>query len=125
MFTVIEINNSGVVTHGEYDSIEAAEAARVNIRRRASVTGECFAASMFDEEIDANESSIVASVGVFTMTDCFMPFGEAAALLGVRYQQLYQRAVVKAKMSWQARPALWVSGNDVADWKAAREQRGK
>jgi hypothetical protein len=125
-FAVVELQGADALVHGEYESYETAEAQRLNIRRRAKVTGECVVA-MYDEAVDVNESfaAAIATVDVFEMPDRFIAFSDAAAQLGVRYQQLYQRAVVKGKMMWQQRPALFVRVQDVEEWQAARALRNK
>jgi hypothetical protein len=111
MFAAIEINNNDVIVHAEFDSIEAAEAAVRNVKRRVGVVGEVFAASMFDvEEIVENNSA-----------PRYVTFAQAAEMLNVRYQQVFQRAVVKGKMRWMQTPVNHVMFDDVMEWKAKRE----
>jgi hypothetical protein len=110
MFAAIEINNSGVIVHETFDSIEAAENAVKNVKRRVAVTGEVFAAAMFDEEVV--ESDFAASE--------YVSFADAARFVGVRYQQVFQRAVVKGKMSWRQVPENQVLFADAVAWKDKR-----
>jgi hypothetical protein len=121
MNTVIEINNSDVIVHGEYATFEDAENAVRNVKRRVGVVGEVFAATMF-EEVEENLQNVTyfddAEYGYVT-------FAEASRILGVRYQQVYQRAVTKAKMSWQQTTAMFVSLKDVEIWQEQRKNRAE
>ncbi len=56
------------------------------------------------------------------LTD-YMSFAEAAKSLGVRFQQVYQRAVVRSKMHWvDGGKRKMVLKADVAEWAVIREQ---
>jgi hypothetical protein len=109
MNAVIEINNNEVIVHGEFENVDSAESAIRNIKRRVAVTGECFVATMF-EDVDVNESA-----------PQYITFAQAAEMLSVRYQQVFQRAVVKGKMRWMQTPVNHVALEDVLVWKAKRE----
>jgi hypothetical protein len=111
MNAVIEINNNDVIVHETFDSAEQAESALRNVKRRVAVKGECFVATMYEvEEVDVNESA-----------PQYVTFAQAAEMLGVRYQQVFQRAVVKGKMRWMQTPVNHVMLEDVMAWKAKRE----
>jgi predicted alpha/beta hydrolase family esterase len=135
MYAVIEIQGLETLVHDAFDNVEATEAALRNVKRRKAVTGECFVAFV-DEAADVNESMValdLPGVQVFdfptavveVVNDGWMSFGEAARSLGVRYQQLYQRAVVKGKMLWRSTPAHEVAAADVEAWRVARAKRNE
>ncbi len=53
----------------------------------------------------------------------YMSFAEAAKSLGVRFQQVYQRAVVRSKMRWiDGGKRKMVHKDDIAEWAVIREQ---
>jgi hypothetical protein len=51
----------------------------------------------------------------------YISFGFAAKVLGVRYQQVYSRAVTKNKMRWIERGLLHVHLDDVKKWNEIRQ----
>jgi hypothetical protein len=56
----------------------------------------------------------------------YVPFAECAKVLGVRFQQVYQRAVVRGKMRWIETPKhKLVHVDDVQAWAAIRAELGK
>jgi excisionase family DNA binding protein len=56
----------------------------------------------------------------------YIPFAEAAKTLGVRFQQVYQRAVVRGKMRWvDAGKRKLVHKADVQAWAKIRAELGK
>lgn len=111
MFATIEINNNDVIVHETYATIEEAEAAVRNVKRRVAVVGEVFAAALFEE----TESDFTANE--------YMSFADAAKFLGVRYQQVFQRAVDKNKMVYRQTPTNEVLTADVMLWKEKRNAR--
>jgi len=121
-YLVIELQGSDVITHGEYADFDFAEAALKNVKRRAAVKGECFAAVAVEEEVASDFTA--ADVANFDDAEYgYVTFSEAAKLIGVRYQQVYQRAVTKSLMAWQLTTALFVSLKDVESWKQQRFER--
>jgi hypothetical protein len=50
----------------------------------------------------------------------YVTFAQAAEIVGVRYQQVFQRAVVKGHMTWKQTPTNQVLLADVLEWKAKR-----
>jgi len=112
MFATIEINNGEVIVHESFDNIEAAEAAVRNVKRRVAVTGEVFAASVFEEVVESDFAN-----------DGYVTFAQAAEIVGVRYQQVFQRAVDKGKMTWKQTPVNHVLLADVMEWKNKRSAK--
>lgn len=52
----------------------------------------------------------------------YMKFAECSKLLGVRFQQVYQRAVVRGKMQWiESGKSKYVLKADVSAWQKVRE----
>jgi hypothetical protein len=110
-FVVVELVDGNVIVHESFDDFDAAVAAVRNVKRRAAVSGEVVAAAAFDEEVI--ESNYAA--------DGYITFAAAAELVGVRYQQVFQRAVVKGKMSWKQTPTNHVLLQDALEWKQKRD----
>ncbi len=55
----------------------------------------------------------------------YIKFSEAALICKCRFQQVYQRAVVRGKMSWRDEGKFkTVSLKDVEEWKANRIKGG-
>jgi hypothetical protein len=53
----------------------------------------------------------------------YITFAEAAELLGIRYQQVFQKAVVKGKLRWQQTTANFVALADIRKWAQERAER--
>jgi hypothetical protein len=54
----------------------------------------------------------------------YISFKQASDLLGVRFQQVFQRAVVRNKMPWRAgEKHKEVAESAVLEWKAMRDNR--
>jgi hypothetical protein len=123
MNAVIELVEGGVVVHEEFATFEEAEHAVRNVKRRVAVKGEVFAATMFDVEVEEVDENAQVVADFDDAEYGFVTFAEAARLLGVRYQQVYQRAVVKAKMTWHYTTSNFVSLKDVEEWREARAKR--
>jgi hypothetical protein len=52
----------------------------------------------------------------------YIKFNDAAKRLGVRFQQVYQRAVVRGKMRWvEEGKSKYVHIDDVAEWERVRD----
>jgi hypothetical protein len=109
---VIEIVNNEVKIHEMFEEVDAAEAAMRNIKRRVAVTGEVLLATICDEVVESDS----AQFG-------YISFADAAVMLSVRYQQVFQRAVTKGKMRWIQTPVNHVMVEDVLAWKAMRDAR--
>jgi len=113
MFNIIEtrLNGEIVITHEL--NVEAADIKRMiyNVQRRAKVSGEVTAVEVVEEvQNDFAPNS-------------YITFAEAATMLNVRYQQVFQRAVDKGKMRWMQNPTNHVMLADVLEWKQKRESR--
>jgi len=53
----------------------------------------------------------------------YMSFAEAAKQLDVRFQQVYQRAVVRSKMRWvEGKKRKMVHKDDVKQWGISRKE---
>lgn len=112
MFNVIETQTDGTIII--HDTVEEADVKRVvyNVKRRANVVGEVTAVEIVEiEEIVENN---------YVEHDGYISFGDAARMLGVRYQQVFQRAVTKGKMSWRQSPENEVWLQDVVTWQQKR-----
>lgn len=109
-FAVVELNGSDVIVHESFDDFDAAEAAVRNIKRRVAVIGEVVATSVYEDVVESN----------FVAQDGYISFGDAARLLNVRYQQVFQRAVTKGKMAWRQSPENEVLLADVLVWQSKR-----
>lgn len=114
MFNIIEtrLNGEIVITHEL--NVEAADVKRMiyNVQRRAKVSGVVTA----EEIVEVVENNFVTQDGYIT-------FANAAQMLQVRYQQVFQRAVVKNKMRWIQTPVNHVLLADVLEWKEKRSAR--
>jgi hypothetical protein len=69
-----------------------------------------------------NEIEVVESINGVVDTENeneipnYVSFGFAAKVLGVRYQQIYARAITKNKMRWIEKGLLHVHVDDVKTW---------
>ena len=71
------------------------------------------------EETKVEEEVIEPEVDL----SAYIPFAEAAKELGVRFQQVYQRAVIRNKMRWEdTGKRKVVHKDDVAEWAKIRVQ---
>ena len=114
-FAVVEIIDNDVIVHETMNDFDFAIKTVRNVKRRVGVNGEVVTAFMFDEESEIVNDSIPDSE--------YVTFSRASEILGVRYQQVFQRAVVKGKMKWFQSPVNHVLLKDVMDWKTKRESR--
>lgn len=133
MFKIIETREDGeVVDHGTCHADDV-KGRLYNLKRRVSVVGVLTAVEIkegptVEEEAPAEEP--VESDHVALLVDeadpsngGYITFAEAAELLGVRYQQVFQKAVVHGKLRWQQTTANFVSLSDVQKWAQERFER--
>jgi predicted transcriptional regulator len=111
MFNVIETQEDGtIVVHAENVNPEDVKRIVYNVSRRAKVVGEVSAQEIVEEVVESD----------FAAQDGYISFGDAARMLQVRYQQVFQRAVTKNKMGWRQVPENQVLLADVLEWRNKR-----
>jgi len=114
MYNIIEtrLNGEIVITHELNVAAEDVKRMIYNVQRRAKVSGAVTALEIVEEV--QND---------FVTQDGYVTFANAAIMLGVRYQQVFQRAVTKNKMRWIQTPVNHVMLADVLEWKEKRATR--
>jgi hypothetical protein len=128
MLEIIETREDGqIISHGQVHEDDA-KARVYNIKRRVAVVGEVSTREVEVAPVGAPvvENDYVAAAAIDEASPAgggYITFAEAAELLGIRYQQVFQKAVVKGKLRWQQTTSNFVSLADVQKWAQERIER--